>query len=135
MIGLLGATTELPIPSTPHKHPEPSCTSPHKDQPDPRPFYGIICDGVHVHPNSVRIAYYSHPKGCVLVTDALSAAGLPQGVYRLGSQDVEVRETGAAYVNGTHTLAGRYTVFFALPILYHSKPESLQYSDHRCLRA
>lgn len=58
-----------------------------------------------MHPNSVRIAYYSHPRGCILVTDALSAAGLPHGTYQLGGQEVEVRH-GGAYVKGTDTLAG-----------------------------
>lgn len=34
-----------------------------------RPYYGLIVDGVHSHPNSVRLAYSAHPHGCVLVTD------------------------------------------------------------------
>ncbi|KAI8881439.1 carbohydrate esterase family 9 protein [Backusella circina FSU 941] len=105
MVGILGAV-HLPQPSQPERHPLPSTTSPDKTKPDPRPFYGIICDGVHVHPNSVRIAYYAHPRGCVLVTDALSAAGLPRGIYQLGGRDVEVRGVSGAYVKGTDTLAG-----------------------------
>ncbi|ORZ17809.1 n-acetylglucosamine-6-phosphate deacetylase [Absidia repens] len=104
MVGILGAT-DLPPPEQPDRHPLPSTTSPDRHQPDPRPFYGVICDGIHVHPNSVRIAYYSHPRGCVLVTDALSAAGLPHGTYQLGGRDVEVRH-GGAYIKGTNTLAG-----------------------------
>jgi N-acetylglucosamine-6-phosphate deacetylase len=43
----------------------------------------------------------------VLVTDALSALGLPRGVYSLGGRDVEVDDNGAAYIKGTNTLAGR----------------------------
>ncbi|CEP07736.1 hypothetical protein [Parasitella parasitica] len=105
MVGILGAS-DLPEPQQPERHPLPASTSPDGNKPDPRPFYGIICDGVHVHPNSVRIAYYSHPRGCVLVTDALSAAGLPRGVYQLGGRDVEVRGVSGAYVKGTNTLAG-----------------------------
>ncbi|CAO3598378.1 unnamed protein product [Absidia cylindrospora] len=104
MVGILGAT-DLPPPEQPDRHPLPSSTSTNRHQPDPRPFYGVICDGIHVHPNSVRIAYYSHPRGCVLVTDALSAAGLPHGTYQLGGRDVEVRH-GGAYIKGTNTLAG-----------------------------
>ncbi|ORX54525.1 Metallo-dependent hydrolase [Hesseltinella vesiculosa] len=104
MVGILGAT-DLPAPRHPNRHPSPSFTSPGRHLPDPRPFYGIICDGIHVHPNSVRIAYYSHPKGCILVTDALSASGLPPGRYQLGGQDIEVRH-GGAYLVGTDTLAG-----------------------------
>lgn len=34
-----------------------------------RPFWGVIVDGIHVHPNAVRLAYQSFPEGCVLVTD------------------------------------------------------------------
>ncbi|KAG1078548.1 hypothetical protein G6F42_024212 [Rhizopus arrhizus] len=64
------------------------------------------CWGFLLIPNSVRIAYYSHPRGCVLVTDALSAAGLPRGTYQLGGRDVEVRGVSGAYVKGTNTLAG-----------------------------
>ena len=43
----------------------------------PRPFYGLICDGMHVHPNSVKIAYDSHPDGVILCT-AMSPLGLEQ---------------------------------------------------------
>ncbi|RIA96959.1 Carbohydrate Esterase Family 9 protein [Glomus cerebriforme] len=57
-----------------------------------RPFYGIICDGIHVHPNSVKIAYDSHPKGAILITDAMAAMGLPPGEYTLGG--ISVRKSG-----------------------------------------
>lgn len=70
-----------------------------------RPFYGIICDGIHVHPNSVKIAYYSHPKGVCLVTDAMSAMGLPEGSYILGNMSVTVTKEGV-FIDGTNTLAG-----------------------------
>jgi N-acetylglucosamine-6-phosphate deacetylase len=106
MIGVLGAV-DLPVPENPARHPSASNTSPDRTKPDPRPFYGLIVDGVHVHPNSVRIAYYAHPKGCVLVTDALSALGLPKGLYTLGGRELEVDHNGAAYIKGTNTLAGR----------------------------
>lgn len=102
---MLGAA-DLPIPETSARHPEPSNTSPDRKRPDPRPFYGLICDGVHVHPNSIRMAYYSHPTGAVLVTDTLSAAGLPSGIYQLGGNEIEVIEDGAAYIKGSTTLAG-----------------------------
>ncbi|RGB34861.1 Carbohydrate Esterase Family 9 protein [Rhizophagus diaphanus] len=57
-----------------------------------RPFYGVICDGIHVHPNSIKIAYDSHPKGAILVTDAMAALGLPPGEYTLGG--ISVRKSG-----------------------------------------
>ncbi|KAJ1988135.1 N-acetyl-glucosamine-6-phosphate deacetylase [Coemansia spiralis] len=72
---------------------------------DSRPFYGIICDGIHVHPHSVMIAYYAHPNGACLVTDAMSAQSLPDGFYKLGEMDVDVHG-GHVYIKGTNTIAG-----------------------------
>lgn len=46
-----------------------------------RPFFGIIADGIHVHPAAVNMAFHSHPAGCILVTDAMHVAGLPDGTY------------------------------------------------------
>nr|CAG8558580.1 9178_t:CDS:2 [Entrophospora candida] len=70
-----------------------------------RPYYGVICDGIHVHPNSIKIAYDSHPKGAIVVTDAISAMGLPPGDYELG--DIHVRKQDEKVeIVGTKTLAG-----------------------------
>ncbi|KAJ2025692.1 N-acetyl-glucosamine-6-phosphate deacetylase [Coemansia sp. S85] len=76
-------------------------------------FYGLICDGIHVHPNAVKIAYNSHPAGAVLVTDAMGAMGLPDGHYKLGNMPVVVGPKAdvkgcprAALIQGTDTLAG-----------------------------
>ncbi|KAG0274806.1 putative N-acetylglucosamine-6-phosphate deacetylase [Linnemannia exigua] len=71
----------------------------------PRPYYGLICDGIHVHPNSVKIAYDSHPEGVILVTDAMSAMGLSPGNYRLGNMNVS-KESDRVVVEGTNVLAG-----------------------------
>jgi N-acetylglucosamine-6-phosphate deacetylase len=46
-----------------------------------KPFFGIIADGIHLHPTSINIAYNAHPAGLILVTDAMFPAGLPDGVY------------------------------------------------------
>ncbi|KPI42844.1 putative N-acetylglucosamine-6-phosphate deacetylase [Cyphellophora attinorum] len=46
-----------------------------------RPYFGLISDGVHLSPASLKIAYTSFPAGAILVTDALSFAGLPDGEY------------------------------------------------------
>ncbi|KAG7187907.1 hypothetical protein KM043_013874 [Ampulex compressa] len=67
--------------------------------------YGIIADGVHTHPAALRIAHRTHPKGLVLVTDAISALGLEEGVHQLGQMEIEVRH-GRAYIAGTNTLCG-----------------------------
>jgi N-acetylglucosamine-6-phosphate deacetylase len=53
----------------------------------------IIPDGIHVHPNMVRI--FLQAKGsdsAVLITDATAATGMPEGHYMLGSLEVEVRD-------------------------------------------
>nr|CAG4641702.1 EOG090X06GX [Eurycercus lamellatus] len=68
-------------------------------------FYGIIADGIHTHPAALRIAYKTHPQGLVLVTDAMSALGLEPGRYKLGQQDVDVKEN-CAVLAGTSTLCG-----------------------------
>ncbi|KZM28376.1 N-acetylglucosamine-6-phosphate deacetylase [Ascochyta rabiei] len=46
-----------------------------------KPYFGIIADGIHLHPTSVKIAWNSHPDGLILVTDAMRLAGMPDGTY------------------------------------------------------
>ncbi len=69
-------------------------------------FCEAICDGVHLHPQIVRMLYKI--KGARLinaVTDSIMAAGLDDGEYNLGGRDVTVRG-GKATLSGTDTLAG-----------------------------
>jgi N-acetylglucosamine-6-phosphate deacetylase len=47
----------------------------------PRPYFGIISDGIHLHPTTIKIAYDAHPDGFILVTDAMHLVGLPDGAY------------------------------------------------------
>ncbi|XP_018620100.1 N-acetylglucosamine-6-phosphate deacetylase [Scleropages formosus] len=68
-------------------------------------FYGMIADGIHTNPAALRIAHRAHPAGLVLVTDAITAMGLPPGRHTLGQQDIEI-EGLHAYVAGTKTLSG-----------------------------
>ncbi|RZS89807.1 N-acetylglucosamine-6-phosphate deacetylase [Motilibacter rhizosphaerae] len=60
----------------------------------------LICDGVHLDGAVVRLAFASARGGVVLVTDAISAAGAPDGRYRLGSLDVDVVDGVARLVEG-----------------------------------
>jgi N-acetylglucosamine-6-phosphate deacetylase len=53
----------------------------------------MIADGFHVDPMMVRL--YFKAKGAervVLVTDSMSATGMPDGKYRLGEMEVDVLE-------------------------------------------
>ncbi|HZQ43684.1 MAG TPA: N-acetylglucosamine-6-phosphate deacetylase [Acidobacteriaceae bacterium] len=78
---------------------------------DDRLFAELICDGVHVAPELVRLWFKSKGPECgILITDAMSAAGMPDGRYKLGEFDVDVAE-GRAFLTGdlargAHTLAG-----------------------------
>ncbi|GAW13889.1 hypothetical protein ANO14919_032800 [Xylariales sp. No.14919] len=47
----------------------------------PRPWFGIIADGEHLHPTTIKIAFNAHPDGFILVTDAMHLVGLPDGTY------------------------------------------------------
>ncbi|ORY85960.1 hypothetical protein BCR35DRAFT_277635 [Leucosporidium creatinivorum] len=73
-----------------------------------RPFYGLIVDGIHVHPNAVRLAYDCHPEGAVLVTDAMSLMDprLPDGKHEWRDGRYIVRDGLRLYIEGTSTLAG-----------------------------
>ena len=68
-------------------------------------FAELICDGLHVHPDAVRIYWKAKgPDRAILITDAMSAAGMPDGTYKLGELDVRV--VNGKCVIGEDTLAG-----------------------------
>jgi N-acetylglucosamine-6-phosphate deacetylase len=53
----------------------------------------IIADGIHVMPEIVRLFLQAKGKDrAVLITDAISATGMPNGTYQLGPLQVEVRD-------------------------------------------
>lgn len=65
----------------------------------------IIADGVHIHPSMVRLAFNMFGDDrMILISDTLRAAGLEDGVYDLGGQDVMVKGPVATIENGA--LAG-----------------------------
>ncbi len=67
---------------------------------DQRVSADIIADGIHVDPAIVKlVADAKGPEQTVLITDAISATGMPDGQYRLGSFEVEVRN-GKCKVDG-----------------------------------
>jgi N-acetylglucosamine-6-phosphate deacetylase len=60
---------------------------------DDRISADIIADGIHVDPSMVRL--FLRAKGddkAILITDAISATGKPDGTYRLGDLEVQVKD-------------------------------------------
>lgn len=60
---------------------------------DDRITADLIADGIHVHPEIIRL--FLRAKGndrAVLITDAISATGMGNGRFRLGGFEVEVRD-------------------------------------------
>jgi N-acetylglucosamine-6-phosphate deacetylase len=65
----------------------------------------LIADGVHVHPAAMRLLLAA--KGVdriILITDAIRAAGMPDGEYALDTRTISVRNGSAHLPDGT--LAG-----------------------------
>jgi N-acetylglucosamine-6-phosphate deacetylase len=66
----------------------------------------LICDGVHVDPAMVRLAFrLLGAHRAVVVSDAVAAAGLPEGRHWVGGTEF-VRARGAVYCADGETLAG-----------------------------
>lgn len=71
----------------------------------------LICDGLHVHPASVRLAYAIFGGSrLVLISDALRCSGMPDGAYELGGQTVHLAGGIAKLADGT--IAGAATNLF-----------------------
>ena len=67
----------------------------------------LICDGQHVHPSAVRMAFRLFPGRICLISDALRCCGMPDGQYTLGGQDVFLKNSVARLADGT--IAGSAT--------------------------
>lgn len=68
----------------------------------------LICDGIHIHPAVVRSVFRLFgPKRVILISDTMRAAGMPDGDYTLGGQDVKVKGKLATLADGT--IAGSVT--------------------------
>lgn len=58
----------------------------------------IIADGIHVHPSVLNL--FLRAKGAdraILITDAISATGMPDGIYSLGGLEVQVSNGRCEY--------------------------------------
>ncbi len=71
----------------------------------------LICDGIHVHPSSIRMAFSLFGASrIVLISDALRCCGMPDGTYELGGQAVYLKGKTCTLADGT--LAGSVTNLF-----------------------
>ena len=62
----------------------------------------LICDGYHIHPASVRLAFTMFKDRMVLVSDSGRCAGQPEGTkFQLGGQDAWLRDGVAKLADGT----------------------------------
>ncbi|MCB9162006.1 MAG: N-acetylglucosamine-6-phosphate deacetylase [Caldilineaceae bacterium] len=72
---------------------------------DDRVYAQLIADTIHVHPAAMCVlARCKGPARTLLITDAMRAAGLPEGEYDLGGQPVTVKDGQCRLADGT--LAG-----------------------------
>lgn len=84
----------------------------------------MICDGIHIHPAMIRSMFRLFgPERILLISDSMMAAGMPDGHYSLGGQDVAVCSGKATLADGT--IAGsavclmdclRRAVSFGIPL-------------------
>lgn len=66
----------------------------------PEAYAEVILDGHHVHPTSFRSVLQAKPERTLLITDAMRAAGMPDGDYDLGVEMTTVRDGQARRPNG-----------------------------------
>lgn len=92
VFGLLGSTSPA--------------SSPASSMPVTKPFFGLIADGIHLHPTSIAIAYNASPSTCILVTDAMHLVGLPDGVYPWTNGLNMMKHGSKLTLEGTDRIAG-----------------------------
>jgi N-acetylglucosamine-6-phosphate deacetylase len=67
----------------------------------------VVADGAHLHDTVIRLAARAAgPGNLVLITDAMAAAGMPDGTYRLGELAVTVTGRVARLTGNTAAIAG-----------------------------
>lgn len=82
----------------------------------------LICDGIHVHPSAVRMAFRLFPGRICLISDVLRCCGMADGSYSLGGQEILLsggvaRLTGGAIAGSAADLyqCMRRAVSFGIP--------------------
>ncbi len=72
----------------------------------PSLYSELICDGIHVAPPLVRLWLRLKADHAILVSDGMSATGMPDGQYQLGPLAVTVRNRRCSLTDSPETLAG-----------------------------
>ena len=72
---------------------------------DRRATVEVIADGIHLHPAMLRLVVAARgPRDVALITDAVTAAGLPEGTHSFAGRTVVLKDGAVRLSNGT--LAG-----------------------------
>jgi N-acetylglucosamine-6-phosphate deacetylase len=74
----------------------------------PPPWYSIIADGEHLHPNTVALLYRANVKRSMVITDSIELASLADG-HHPGHAQIPFEQTKKgtrAVIKGTDTLIG-----------------------------
>lgn len=72
------------------------------------PYFSIIPDGNHLHPSVATMLFRSNPSKCIVITDSIELAGLPDGTYPGHSQipHKQTKRGSRVTIEGTETLIG-----------------------------
>lgn len=74
----------------------------------PDSYVEVICDGIHVDKTVLKMLFKLFEDRIIIVSDAMRAGGMPDGIYDLGGTPVEVRG-GRTYFGTEGNLAGSVT--------------------------
>lgn len=94
---------------------------------DENVYAEMICDGRHLHPGTVRLILKA--KGfdhVVAITDSIMAAGLPDGFYHLGVNEVVVKDGDAKLVSDGTRAGSTLTAVHAIKNLVRFTGKSLE---------
>lgn len=72
------------------------------------PYFSIITDGNHLHPSIATMLFRANPSKCIVITDSIELAGLPDGTYP-GHAQIPCNQTkqgSRVVIEGTETLIG-----------------------------
>ena len=61
----------------------------------------LICDGLHIHPSVIRLAFRLFPERLCIISDSLRCCGMPDGEYELGGQAIWLKGRLATLADGT----------------------------------